>query len=54
MLFRSGMGLTRGPYEELTDSLDPDKVKCWRELADTAASERGEALNIYTLKMEKG
>ena len=43
-----------GPYEELTDSLDPDKVKRWRELADTAASERGEALDIYTLKMEKG
>ena len=42
------------PDEELTDSLDPDKVKCWRELADTAASERGEALDIYTLKMEKG
>ena len=49
-----GMNLTKGPYEELSNSLDPDKVKCWREAADTAASTRGDALNIYTLKIDKG
>ena len=49
-----GMNSTRGPFEELTDSLDLDKVKYWQEAAHNAASKRGDALDIYTLKMEKG
>jgi len=49
-----GMNLTWGPFEELTDSLDQDKVKHWQETAGNAAALRGDALDIYTLKMEKG
>jgi len=48
------MNLTWGPFEELTDSLDQDKVKHWQEAAGNAAALRGDALDIYTLKMEKG
>jgi hypothetical protein len=46
--------LTRGPFEELTASLDHLKVKQWKEVADNAVSQRGDSLDIYTLKMEKG
>ena len=49
-----GVNLIKGPYEELSNSLDPDKVKCWREAADAVASTRGDALDIYTLKIETG
>ena len=48
------MNLTRGPFEELTASLDVNKVEIWKRAADNAASQRGDALDIYTLKMEKG
>ena len=49
-----GINSTQEPYKELENSLDPDKIKHWREAADSAASERGDKLDIYTLKMEKG
>jgi hypothetical protein len=45
---------TRGPFEELTASLDDDKVRTWTKEAERADCERGEALDIYTLKMDKG
>jgi hypothetical protein len=46
--------VTRGPFEELTASLDEVKVKQWKQAADDAASQRGDSLDIYTLKIEKG
>ena len=49
-----GINLTKGPFVELTESLDPDKVNGWQEAADNAAAQRGDALDIYTLKMEQG
>jgi len=49
-----GVNLTRGPFEELTASLDQVKVKQWQEAANNAASQRDDALDIYTLSMEKG
>ena len=49
-----GVNLTRSPFEELTASLDVNKVEIWQRAADNAASQRGDALDIYTLKMEKG
>ncbi|KIM61410.1 hypothetical protein SCLCIDRAFT_122156, partial [Scleroderma citrinum Foug A] len=50
-----GVNLTMvlGPFEELTVSLDGDKIKQWQEALDNAASHRGIALDIYTLRMEK-
>jgi hypothetical protein len=50
----NGVEATRGPFEELTASLDDDKVRAWRKAAERADCERGEALDIYALKMDKG
>ena len=49
-----GMNLTKDPFVELTESLDHDKVNGWQEAANNAAVKRGDALDIYTLKMEQG
>jgi hypothetical protein len=50
----AGVEQTKGPFEELSQSLDPDSVARWRSEAFKADEERGEALDIYLLKMEKG
>lgn len=45
---------TQGPYEEFSASLDPCQLKVWMGAAESADSNRGEALDIYTLQMDKG
>lgn len=42
------------PFEELSASLDPEKLKLWTEEAEKADNEREEALDVYNLKMDKG
>ena len=49
-----GVEATRGPFQELTNSLDDCKVSAWTKEAERADHERGEALDIYALKMDKG
>ena len=49
-----GVQTTKGPYEEFSSSLDPSKLKAWVKMAETADHERGDALDIYSLQMDKG
>ena len=49
-----GVQVTKGPYTEFSASLDPSQLKAWTEMAERADSERGEALDIYTLQIDKG
>ena len=42
------------PFEELSSVLDASKLRLWTQEAEKADNERGEALDIYNLKMEKG
>jgi hypothetical protein len=42
--------MTKGPLEELSQSFDPDKLSLWTEEEE----DRGEALDIYSLKMAQG
>jgi hypothetical protein len=44
----------KGPFNELSSSLDFDKLKLWTEKAEKADNERGEALDVYNLQMDKG
>jgi hypothetical protein len=44
----------KGPFEELSSALDADKLRLWTEEAEKADNERGEALDIYSLQMDKG
>ncbi|KAN0078144.1 hypothetical protein V8E55_010201 [Tylopilus felleus] len=48
-----GVQVTKGPYTEFSASLDPNQLKAWTEMAERADSERGEALDIYTLQIDK-
>ena len=41
-------------YEQLTSVIEPFKVSQWNLDASKAESERGEALDIYLLTMDKG
>lgn len=49
-----GIEDTRVPFEELTGSLDVIKVSAWEKDEEKAKEERGEHLNIYQLKIDKG
>lgn len=49
-----GLNVTKGPFEELAASLDNLKVEEWHKKVERAEQERGEALDIYMLKMDKG
>jgi hypothetical protein len=44
----------KGPFKELSSSLDPDKLALWTKDAEKADNERGEALDVYNLQMDKG
>ena len=44
----------KGPFEELSSVLNVDKLRLWTEKAKKADNERGEALDIYSLQMDKG
>ena len=41
-------------YEQLISVIEPSKVSQWDLDASRAESERGEALDIYLLTMDKG
>ncbi|KAG2108609.1 uncharacterized protein F5147DRAFT_799314, partial [Suillus discolor] len=49
-----GIEDTRLPFEELTGSLDVIKVRAWEKDEEKAKDERGEHLDIYQLKIDKG
>jgi hypothetical protein len=44
----------KGPFEELSSSLNQDQLKLWMKEAEKADNERGEALDVYNLRMDKG
>jgi len=50
----AGVESMKGPFNELSSSLDFDKLKLWTEKAEKADNERGEALDVYNLQMDKG
>jgi hypothetical protein len=50
----NGVELMKIPFEDLSSTLDPDKLKLWTKKAKKADNERGEALDIYSLQMDKG
>jgi hypothetical protein len=49
-----GVETMKGPFEELSSALDADKLRLWTKEAERADNERGEALEIYNVQMEKG
>jgi len=49
-----GVKSMNGPFEELSSAIDGDKLRLWTKEAKGADNERGEALDIYNLQMEKG
>lgn len=49
-----GVESMKGPFEELSSALDPNKLRLWIKEAEKADNERGEALDIYSLQMDKG
>jgi hypothetical protein len=44
----------KAPFEELSSALDAEKLRLWTKEAEKADNERGEALNVYNLQMDKG
>jgi hypothetical protein len=44
----------KGPFKELSSALDADKLRLWTKEAEKADSERGEALDVYNVQMDKG
>ena len=44
----------KSPFEELSSVLDADKLRLWTKDAEKADNERGEALDVYNLQMDKG
>jgi hypothetical protein len=49
-----GVESTKGPFEELSSALDADQLELWTKEAEKADKERGEALDIYSLQVDKG
>jgi hypothetical protein len=43
-----------GPFKELSSTLDAHKLRLWTKEAEKADNERGEALDVYNLRMDKG
>jgi hypothetical protein len=50
----NGVESMKGPFEELSSVLDIDKLRLWTKDAEKADNERGEALDIYNLQIDKG
>jgi hypothetical protein len=42
------------PFKELSSALDADKLRLWTKEAEKADDERGEALDVYSLQIDKG
>ena len=50
----NGVESMKGSFEELSSALDTDKLRLWTKNAEKADNERGEALDVYNLQMDKG
>ena len=50
----NGVESMKGLFEELSSVLDIDKLRLWTKDAEKADNERGEALDIYNLQIDKG
>ncbi|KAG1784325.1 uncharacterized protein HD556DRAFT_1310674 [Suillus plorans] len=48
-----GVDDTKSPFDELTLSLDPEKISIWKIDEKKAMEQRGEYLDIYQLQMNK-
>ena len=44
----------KGLFEELSSGLDDNQLRLWTKEAEKADNERGEALDIYSLQIDKG
>jgi hypothetical protein len=44
----------KGPFKELSSVMDADILRLWTKKAEKADNERGEALNVYNVQMDKG
>ncbi|KAG9317918.1 hypothetical protein JVU11DRAFT_2150 [Chiua virens] len=49
----TGLELTEGPFNQLTTSLHETKVMEWTQQALRAEYERGEALDVYAMRLDK-
>ena len=49
-----GVESMKGLFEELSSALDADTLRLWTKDAEKADNERGEALDVYNLQMDKG
>lgn len=50
----NGVESMKEPFEQLSSVLPSDKLKLWTKEAEKADTERGEALDMYSLQIEKG
>ena len=50
----NGVESHKAPFEELSSALDAEKLRLWTKEAEKADNERGEALDVYNLQMDKG
>jgi hypothetical protein len=51
---KSGLTETKSAYDRLAESLDAVKVMEWKEQERRPMEERGDALRIFEVKLEKG
>jgi hypothetical protein len=51
---REGLDTTGKAFQDLTESITPENVQAWTELERKAISERGPALNVYSVQTDKG
>jgi hypothetical protein len=49
-----GVESMKHPFEELSSALNADKLRLWTKEAEKADNEKGEALDIYNLQIDKG
>jgi hypothetical protein len=51
---KKGLAETKPAYDGLATSLDAQSVREWKEQDRRAMEERGDLIQIYDLKLEKG
>jgi hypothetical protein len=50
----NGVETVEGPFKELSSAVNADILRLWTKEAEKADNERGEALDIYNVQMDKG
>jgi hypothetical protein len=50
----NGVESMKEPFKGLSSALDADKLRLWTKEAEKADNERGEALDVYNLQIDKG